>query len=84
MIANTYNNLSGLQDLLEEEYNYEMIENILDDFEYAFNNEKEDYLMNLVSESALHELIDISENWNILTNSYPLGKYNKIGTEYGV
>ena len=79
MIKNTYNNVSGLQEVLEEDYGYEMISEILDDLEYAFNEDDKDYLMNIVGEMPLTELIEISKNYNILTDSYPLGKYKKIG-----
>ena len=77
-IRNLHNNISGLKELLEEDYGYEKINYILDDLKYAYENDQEDYLMNLVDEFSLVELIKISENWNILTDNYPVGKYEKI------
>ena len=77
MIGNLYNNIAGLQETLQEE-GYEQIQTILDDLKYAFETDKEDYLMNLTWESGVKEIIDISTNWNVLTNDYPSGKYEKL------
>ena len=78
MIINVYNNISGMkQDLITED-GYEYIDYILDDLKYAYNH-KEDYLMNLLTEEALKELIQISKNYRILTSDYPFGKYPMIG-----
>lgn len=78
LIQNTYNNISGLSDSLTDNYDY--IEDILDDLEYAYENKKENYLMNITHENAVRELIEISKNYNILTNSYPSKIFNKYKT----
>ena len=77
MIRNIYNNVSGLRESLEED-GYEYIDYILDDLEYCYTKGKEDYLMNILNDQSVNELVSISHDYRLLGNDYPVGEYKKL------
>ena len=52
---------------------------IIADLKYAYETDNENYLMNILNEWAIEEVIRLSEKWDILAKNFHNGDYETIG-----
>ena len=68
-IKDSQENVFSMEETLSDE-GFEYVDDIVDDLKYAYENNHEDYLMNLLNDESLKELLEISKNWNIFHDDY--------------
>lgn len=66
MIKNVYNNLQRLDLNSEDGFDDGLISDIKADLKYAYENNEENYLMNLTYTRAVTELVAISKDYELL------------------
>ena len=66
MLRNVYNNLQRLDLNSEDGFDEGLIGDIKADLIYAYENDNENYLMNLSYRRAVKELIAISKDYDLL------------------
>lgn len=84
LLINMHNNLSSIAENRKKE-GYQYIDDILDSLRWAYENKKEDYLMNILNDWEILEVIKISEDYDLL-GDYPheSGEYDVIWDPFGV
>lgn len=79
MIANLHNNLNSRKEYYTEDEGCEWMDCIIADLKYAYETDNENYLMNILNEWAIEEVIRLSEKWDILAKNFHNGDYETIG-----